>query len=278
MAVIVVVMVSLLLTTYVAMTISERKRIEHEAAGASAEYIAKAGLERVFFDLASEYEKDKSWINGNTINGVIINGTSNDTLDTTLDLGEGMPTFNLTAQTEAPNERSNYQKFYTGVNFPNATASVGNYTVNISFLNNANDTAFMPNKLWVCSTGTVNATNDSITLTQLARNMPVARGNITGAPTPEFAINKTYDYLDQAGNSAVLEWVAPDEIRIAPAIINGTVNITGGSGLIIKGGYDFDFTNASRNTDEHQSILTSATEPVVNITGGTVVMGGVRIE
>lgn len=271
LAIIVVTMVSLLLTSYVAMTVSERKRVEHEMAAGSAEYIARAGLERAFFDLSCEYEKDRSWINGgvsNTINGVpavvpaIVVGT----------------------------DRSNYQNFYP--NPPIAFAD-GGYTVEIAFVNNVDDTAFLASRLWVRATGTVTATGDSVTLTQLARVRLVALVETDATTGDLLQTVRLYDTLDNPGDSLVDNPEAEHhfpadpnierEIRISGAELDENVLIdalTAGDNLVIKGGYGYDFTDGSRDTSKNVSTLKdSGAAPVVTLSGaGTVIMGGVRIE
>ena len=256
LAIIVVTMVSLLLTSYVAITISERKRVEHELAAGSAEYIARAGLEKAFFDLSCEYEKDRSWINGgasNKINGV----------------DAFVPT--ILSGSQDPTNRSDYQNFYP--NPPIAFAD-GGYTVEIAFVNNATDTAFLPNRLWVRSTGTVYAPDgvtvmDRVTLTQLARVKRVKNITIDGG------LGRLYDTLDPAETEAN----TGDELRITGDILDEDVTI-GGKNVTIKGGYGFDFTDGSRDTSKNVSVLTdSGVAPMVTLSGsGTVTMGGVRIE
>ncbi len=277
LAIIVVTMVSLLLTSYVAITISERKRVEHESAAASAEYIARAGLEKAFFDLSCEYEKDRDWINDDTINGRIINDDGNGTLEA----GEGMPAFNLGAQTEAPNERSNYQRFYINVGFPDAVAPIGNYTVDIAFVNNAADTAFLSNRLWVRSTGIATATGDTVTLAQLARVKRVALVETDAGTGDLVEIERLYDYVDDPSGSAVDDAAtagANHEIRISGSTLDQDVAVD--KSVTIKGGYGFDFTDGSRDTSKNVSTLTdSGLAPMVTLSGsGTVTMGGVRIE
>lgn len=265
LAIIVVTMVSLLLTSYVAMTISERKRVEHESAAASAEYIARAGLERAFFDLSCEYEKDRDWINENRINGRIINNQNGDDI---VDAGEGMPAFNLGAQTEAPGERSDYQDFY-GTDASRIAFADGTYWVEIAFVNNTTDDAFLANRLWVRSTGTVTATGGTVTLTQLARVKRVKNITIDGG------LGRLYDTLDPAETEAN----TGDELRITGDILDEDVTI-GGKNVTIKGGYGYDFSDGSRDTSKNVSTLKdSGAAPVVTLSGaGTVIMGGVRIE
>lgn len=273
LSIVVVTMVSVLLVSYVATVINEKKRIEHELSAGSAEYIAKAGLERTFLDLSCEHDRDEDWVDGgvdpnpqNEINGI----------------AASVPT--IGTGTEDPLNRSDYQDFHTAVNFPDVATPTGNYTVQIAFVNNAADSAFRENRLWVRSIGTVTATGDSVTLEQLATIQAVALVEVDGSGDL-VEIERLYGTLDDPSDSLVddaMAIAANHEIRIAGATLDEDVTIDPGGGtLIIKGGYGYDFTDGSRDTSAHISILedSAGADTVVTISGsGTVEMGGVRIE
>jgi len=263
-AIIVVSMVSLMLTSYIATVIAERKRVEHETATASAEYIARAGLEKTFIDLSCEYEKDGSWIDDNTINERIIDDNGNGVLNA----GEGMP---LPTANVDP-DMSDYQRFYGTPAVPLAFAG-GNYEVWIAFVKNTAGNAFKDNRLWVKATGrvldTAGNTIDEVTLTQLARVRRVK--NIT----IDTGLGRLYDYLDPAEGEAN----SGNEIRIIGATLDEDVTIANKT-ITIRGGYGYDFSDGSRDTSANRTTLKdSAGGSVVDISGtGTVTMGGVRIE
>ena len=136
-------------------------------------------------------------------------------------------------------------------------------------MNNVADTAFLSNRLWVRSTGTVTVTGDTVTLTQLARVKRVKNITIDGG------LGRLYDTLEPAETEAS----AGHELRISGDTLDEDVTI-GGKNVTIKGGYGFDFSDGSRDTSKNVSTLTdSGLAPMVTLSGaGTVIMGGVRIE
>ncbi|MDP1853636.1 MAG: hypothetical protein Q8L26_05495 [Candidatus Omnitrophota bacterium] len=283
MAIIVVTMVSALLTAYVAMTISERKRAEHEMATGSAEYIARAGLEQAFIDLSCEYDKDKSWADGTggAANGTVAN--SNNKINRVA-AAVPSPSSAGTDPDDPSDIRSDYQDFYVDVDFPDAANSVGKYTVKIAFGKTvASANTFVPGRLWVRSTGKVynsdGSIKDQVTLTQLARIKSLALVKVIPATRAFVEIERLHDTLDSPleSPSAVDNLTAATndhEIRISAETLTWE-NVTIGQGVTIKGGYSYNFTDASRNTGLNRSIITGS----VTISGaGTSTMGGVGIQ
>lgn len=283
LAVIVVTMVSALLTGYVVMTISDRKRAEHEMAAGSAEYIARAGLERAFIDLSCEYEKDKSWADGT---GGAANGTVANPNNKINRVAAAVPSPSSpgTDPDDIGDMRSDYQNFYVDVDFPDVANSAGKYTVKIAFARPSSGYgAFIPSRLWVRSTGTVynpdGSIKDKVTLTQLARVKPLALVEVVPATKALVEIESFHDTLDSPFYSptAVDDPMAATndhEIRISGETL-ATESVTIGQGVTIKGGYSYNFSDASRDTGSNRSIITGS----VTISGaGTTTMGGVRIE
>lgn len=268
LAIIVVTMVSILLTSYVAVVISEKRRTEHETAIASANYIARAGLEQAFFDLSAEYGKDTNWTDDDRINDIIINDLNGNGV---VDAGEGMPDI-----TDGDNNQTTYQLFYNNVPF-----SDGAYTAEISFLKQdcPVSCAFRLNRLWVRSSGTVTSTGDTVTLTQVAKVRPVK--NVT-----QEILYDTLDYNDVVPESAVdtaASAAMQNEIRIAGEILSSEAisinipNIVVGDDLVITGGYGYDFTDGSRDPSLNQSIIKGSLV-ISGDAAATVRMGGVTIE
>lgn len=287
-ALIIITLVSILLTSYVAVTISEKNRIKHQTNAASAEYIARAGLEWAFLDLSCEYNKDGDWTDDNTINNRVINASN---YDFVVDPGEGMldatdiVSFSNDDDKDGdnlpPETQSNYVPFYLATPF-----SDGEYAVDIAFIATDPDNCpgpgctFKNGRLLVRSTGTVTQTADSVTLIQLARGKPIKNMDIDGGA------GRLYDVLDALPplESAVDTAEPNNRIRIAGARIDGDVlidNLLAGETLRIQGGYGYSFTDGSRDTTANQSILedTVGGNEVIRISGsGKVIMGGVRIE
>jgi len=182
-------------------------------------------------------------------------------------------------------KRSDYKKLYSNVSFPDSTSPTGTYSVDIAFVK-LNSSTFSPNSIWVKATGNFienGAILDSITLTQFARVKTVALVEIDPLTGAFVKIERLYNSLDQPGDSAVDNAMAATndhEIRISGEDLDEDVTIVPGSILTIKGGYGYDFSDASRDTYNNISKLKdTAADPAVTISGtGTVIMGGVRIE
>lgn len=264
-AIIVITMVSIMLTTYVALTINERQRVERQSIMVSAEYIARAGLEQAFLDLSCEYGRDGDWSNNNPpfeINGKLING------------GVVVDPASAVFSEDVDKKRSNYVMFYNWTDF--SGDSLTQYKIEIAFAAEipANcpgaSCAFLPNRLWVKSTGKIKDsagnTLDEVALVQIASIGRVK--NIT--------LDRIYNKLTPAETEAN----AGDEIRIAAARLKeGAAGITIDKTLIIKGGYGTDFSDGSRDTTTNFSIIDNSLGTAVTISGSAVVtMGGVRIE
>lgn len=284
-AIIVIMMVSIMLTGYIATVISERQRVVHEAAAASAEYVARAGLEKAFFDLSCEYDRDRSWLDDTTINGIGIDGGSGvpDAASSTSysndDDGDG--------DNIAPEAQSNYVPFYPESSFDDGQPLGGgeyngDYRLWVAFVTEdsaqcpGSSCAFKDNRVWVKSTGrlkdTAGNTIDEVTLTQLAKVKPVK--NIT-----QGLLYDTLDYTNASPKSAVDSADSSDEIRVSGTVLDEDVTIADKT-LTIRGGYGYDFSDGSRDTSLNDTTLKdSAGGSTVDISGaGTITMGGVRIE
>ncbi|MFQ5680577.1 MAG: hypothetical protein ACE5GG_00765 [Candidatus Omnitrophota bacterium] len=290
LAISVVTVISILLTGYVAVTISERNRAQHNVAGGAAYYIAQAGAEQVFFDLAAEIDKDGDWSDDHRINQRIINDSNNDgALDS--GAGEGMPDPTSSGSFESsspPQQRSKYVPFYSNVSFGGGS-SAGAYDVDIAFVTDGPDSCpgssckFRPNLLWVRAKG-VHQSGETITLKHLANGRKSVKNQTLTILYNSLDRNNTRP--DSAVDTAAANSV-PNELRIATAKIDEpvTININDISmsssvDMTIFGGYGPDFNNGSRNPASNISLLkNSRGGAVVTISGsGTVIMGGIRIE
>jgi hypothetical protein len=274
--IIIVSLASVLLVSYLATVVSEKRRVEHETSAGIVHYIAQAGLEQTFLDLNLEHDGDGSWVNGgagNTINGV----------------SAAVPacvgnTCGYTDDGQSGSIHSDYQNFYVDVDFP-GTDPLGTYTVEIAFVNNTTDTAFLGSRLWVRSTGTESATGDSVSLIQIAK-VRMVKNETLGI------LYDTLDYQDDPPASSAVDNAlgesTPNEIRIAGTSLDEDVtivmsDISGDSGadLTIKGGYNYDFEETTRNPASITSLLRDTTggDTVVTVSGsGTLVIGGVDIQ
>ena len=300
-AIIVVSMVSIMLTTYVATVIMERKRVTHETATASAEYIARAGLEKAFIDLSSEHDRDQTWVEVDSSTGIYPN--LNNRIDA---IAAAVPDPTLTDTFNDGYEiRSDFQEFYPETNFDDGQAfGEGDYRVWVAFATNAASGGptcpsggcdFREGRIWVKSTGRIKDDNDNtvdeVTITQIAKVSAVALVEVddTAPGRPLVEIEEEYGTIDYPTNSAEANPAArtsDHELRVSGASLDEDVDITMGAGetLMIRGGYGYDFSDGSRDTSLNNTTLLDASgaPTVVTISGGDsssiVTMGGIRIE